>query len=173
MRKPGRTRYFLDSEFREDGRIIELISIALVCETGRSLYLVSSEFDESACNAFVREHVLPKLPPPTERVSRARIREEIAKFIDETRLGMRPEFWAYFADYDWVVFCQLFGSMIALPKGYPQYCKDLVQVMDDHGYGKQDLPAQIGELHDALADARWVQSGLEFIEEDLERKAGQ
>lgn len=42
-----------------------------------------------------------------------------------------PEFYAYYADYDWVVFCSLFGRMIDLPKGFPMYCKDLKQMLDD------------------------------------------
>ncbi len=42
-----------------------------------------------------------------------------------------PEFYAYYADYDWVVFCWLFGKMIALPKGFPKYCNDLKQELDN------------------------------------------
>ncbi len=43
----------------------------------------------------------------------------------------RPiEFNAYFADYDWVVFCSLFGTMMDLPKGFPMYCRDLKQEID-------------------------------------------
>jgi hypothetical protein len=42
-----------------------------------------------------------------------------------------PEFYAYYADYDWVAFCSLFGSMIQLPKGFPMYCKDLKQTLDE------------------------------------------
>jgi hypothetical protein len=42
-----------------------------------------------------------------------------------------PEFWADYADYDWVLFCSLFGRMIDLPKGFPMYCRDLKQVADD------------------------------------------
>lgn len=41
-----------------------------------------------------------------------------------------PEFYAYYADYDWVVFCQLFGTMMQLPKGLPMYCIDLKQELD-------------------------------------------
>lgn len=29
----------------------------------------------------------------------------------------QPEFYGYYSDYDWVVFCSLFGRMIDLPKG--------------------------------------------------------
>ena len=68
------------------------------------------------------------------------------------------EFYAYYADYDWVVFCWLFGRMIDLPKGFPMYCKDLKQIMDEQGYGsdwkKQYCPDPIGE-HNALVDAKW------------------
>ena len=41
------------------------------------------------------------------------------------------EFYAYYADYDWVVLCQLFGRMLDLPKGFPMYCKDLKQQLDE------------------------------------------
>ncbi len=42
-----------------------------------------------------------------------------------------PEFYAYFGQYDWVVFCWLYGRMDDLPKGYPMYCRDLKQMLDE------------------------------------------
>lgn len=42
-----------------------------------------------------------------------------------------PEFYAYYADYDWVVFCWLFGRMIDLPKGFPMFAFDLQQYKHD------------------------------------------
>ena len=36
-----RTRYFIDTEFMEDGHTIELISIGICCEDGREFYAVS------------------------------------------------------------------------------------------------------------------------------------
>lgn len=71
-----------------------------------------------------------------------------------------PVFYAYYADYDWVLFCSLFGTMMDLPDGYPMYCRDLKQILDElyeqipvgqHGVTK---PEQINE-HYALADAWW------------------
>ncbi len=41
-----------------------------------------------------------------------------------------PQFYAYYADYDWVVFCWLFGTMMNLPKEFPMYCIDLMQEFD-------------------------------------------
>jgi hypothetical protein len=39
---------------------------------------------------------------------------------------IQPEFYGYYCDYDWVVFCWLFGKMIDLP----MYCIDLKQTLD-------------------------------------------
>lgn len=42
----------------------------------------------------------------------------------------KPVFWGYFADYDWVLFCSLWGTMMSLPAGFPMYCRDLKQELD-------------------------------------------
>jgi hypothetical protein len=41
------------------------------------------------------------------------------------------EFYAYYADYDWVAFCWLFGKMVDLPNGFPMHCTDLKQTFDE------------------------------------------
>lgn len=43
----------------------------------------------------------------------------------------QPEFWGYYCDYDWVLFCSLFGTMMDLPKGFPMYCRDVKQLLDE------------------------------------------
>ncbi len=42
------------------------------------------------------------------------------------------EFYGYYSDYDWVVFCWLFGKMKDLPKNFPMYCIDLKQTLDTY-----------------------------------------
>ncbi|HMF60232.1 MAG TPA: 3'-5' exoribonuclease, partial [Vicinamibacterales bacterium] len=83
-------------------------------------------------------------------MSREDIRDNVLRFVggDES-----PEFWAYYADYDWVVFCWLFGRMIDLPKGFPMFCRDIKQRAVD--LGSPTLPEQSETEHHALADARW------------------
>ena len=70
----------------------------------------------------------------------------------------KPIFYGYFADYDWVALCWLFGSMIELPYGFPTYCCDLKQLMDenylDTNWKRQNCPDLKNE-HNALADAKW------------------
>lgn len=68
------------------------------------------------------------------------------------------KFYGYYADYDWVVFCWLFGKMIDLPEGFPMYCRDLKQIMDDKRLDKdwkrRHCPDPEG-AHNALVDAKW------------------
>lgn len=40
------------------------------------------------------------------------------------------QFYGYYADYDWVLFCSLFGGIMDLPKSFPIYCRDLKQMLD-------------------------------------------
>lgn len=156
-------RIFLDTEFNEDGRTIELISIGLVHEDGREYHAVSTEFDPSRCNEWVTANVLPHLPTdPLLWKPRKTIAEDVREFAFSA--GDKPEFWAYFADYDWVVLCQLFGRMIDLPRGFPMYCRDLKQRMDSLGVKKEQLPAQEGTLHSALDDAHWVREASLWLD---------
>jgi len=89
----------------------------------------------------------------------------------------KPEFYAYYADYDWVVFCWLFGKMIDLPKGFLMYCNDLKQEIDRNSYkdgygtfhGKDiknhpNFPKQdSSKSHNAIEDARWNKQLFEFL----------
>jgi hypothetical protein len=159
-------KWFLDTEFIEDGRTIDLISIALVPERGDSIYYVSSEFDDEKANDFVKEHVLSKLHDEP-KVPRTFIREMVSARI--FAVDKEPEFWGYFADYDWVVFCQLWGPMISLPKGFPTYCRDLKQLLDQHQLkGTELVKIDKSKLHHALYDARYEKSVFEELTKRLQ-----
>jgi hypothetical protein len=72
-----------------------------------------------------------------------------------------PEFWGYYADYDWVAVAQLFGPMIDLPKGWPMFCRDIRQFA--HHLGNPELPNQGKDEHNALDDARWNKAAHEYL----------
>ena len=147
-------KYWFDTEFIEDGKTIDLMSIGIVSEDGRKYYAECQECDLSRASAWVRENVIPHLagnPKP-----RAQIAREIVAFV-----GDKPEFWAYFSAYDWVALCQLFGTMMDLPSGWPMYCRDLKQVCD--ALGDPELPRQTTAEHNALADALWTREAWEYL----------
>lgn len=142
--------YFLDTEFIESGRQypIQLISIGIVSQDGREYHAISSEFDPDSASPWVKENVLSKLERGMERKTVDVIAQEIIRFVGTEK----PVFYGYYADYDWVVFCQLFGLMIDLPKGWPMYCRDLKQMLDDKGNPPMPKPLN---AHHVLSDARW------------------
>lgn len=283
------SKYFLDTEFLEGTQkerfpislfrkntapTIDLISIGLVAEDGRELYLISKDFNlDEAWNRFqveeqtpyekqhgfegrktywIRENVLKpiwidlllnyeaeytflkgdtydayekelkegkhdhnftqkSLKALLNRYGKTskEISREVAEFCncsvifsekgqmhassnDEFYSKTKTEFYAYYADYDWVAFAWLFGKMMDLPKGFPMYCKDLKQELDNYAekvvsqledntteQGRKNIknsisgqveafktfpnyPKQENE-HDALADARWNKKLYDFI----------
>lgn len=109
---------------------------------------------------------------------------------DTLRRGyLTPTFYGYYADYDWVLFCSLFGTMMDLPKGFPMYMIDLKQILDERVSSlnnsdfftklfvekemtlKEKLieikkhtkyPQQENE-HNALADAKWNMKLYNFL----------
>jgi hypothetical protein len=172
-------KYFFDTEFIEDGKTIDLISIGIVAEDGREFYAINLDSDWSKASDWVKANVLSQLPPKpefigvtTKRIDHSwyrpqAIAETIVEFVGSSP---KPEFWAYYADYDWVVFCQLFGTMMDLPKGFPMYCRDIKQECDRLGNPK--LPEQGKGEHNALDDARWNRQAWEFLQEIQRQKNG-
>jgi hypothetical protein len=144
-------RIWFDTEFIEDGKTIDLLSIGLVREDGRELYLENSEADSERASLWVRENVIPHLRGSTFRRSRAIIASEVAAFA----FGIDPEFWADFCAYDWVVLCQLYGTMMQIPQGWPMFCLDVRQLIHFAGGDKMKLPQFVGRAHNALDDARY------------------
>lgn len=146
-------RYFYDCEFIEDGRTIDLVSIAVVAEDGREFYAVSTEFNPDRAGRWVRANVLPKLPSPASRVwrSRARIRDDLFAFLGGPS-GESLELWAWVGAYDHVALCQLWGPMTSLPDQVPRFTHEIKQLWEDAG--RPPLPPGPDDAHDALADAR-------------------
>lgn len=157
-----RTRYFIDSEFDEDGERIILLSIGIACEDGRVFYAESSEADWDRPNDWVKANVLPHMNGP-DIPETWLTRKEIADAIVVFAQGGddAPEFWAWYGDYDWVVLCQLYGRMIDLPKHWPMFAMDVKQLAVS--LGDPALPKQDGMEHHALADARWTKDAHEFL----------
>lgn len=144
-------RFFYDTEFIDDGRTIELISIGIVSEGGAEYYAISSEFDPGLAGDWVRRNVLGHLPSPSSPLykSRATIRDEVADFLDT---GTQIELWAWVGAYDHVALCHLFGDMTRLPRHIPRWTHELKQRWQD--LGSPRMPVIAGAAHDALDDAR-------------------
>ncbi|SEE51387.1 3'-5' exoribonuclease domain-containing protein [Bradyrhizobium lablabi] len=150
-------RYWFDTEFIEDGKTIDLLSIGIVAEDGRELYLENLSADVSRASDWVRENVIAHLDMVKHGVAHEEIGPKVLAFVGADK----PEIWAYYADYDWVAMCQLFGTMMDLPKGWPMYCRDVKQLCD--AVGNPKLPEQGTQEHNAIEDARWTRQAWEFL----------
>ena len=161
-------KYWFDTEFIEDGQTIDLISIGIVSEDGREFYGISNEFDDTKANNWVIENVFSHLLDGFEDqkvwYTRKELKQAIIEFIGNDQ---NPEFWAYYASYDWVALCQLFGTMMQLPKHFPMFCMDLKQLTVMVGNPK--LPDQTSTEHHALADARWNKEAYDFLMERMKK----
>lgn len=149
-----------DTEFMEDGKTIELLSIGMVREDGAEYYAETyaawafkgqSNRYPSKFDPWLVENVAPGLDGRYEFAKgRLPLSREIVEFA-----GDSPQFWAWYADYDWVALCQLFGRMIDLPDGWPMYCRDYKQEVDLLG-APVNLDRSGEQQHNALEDARWL-----------------
>lgn len=176
-----KTRYFYDCEFHEDGRTIDLLSIGIAADDGREYYAIHAEADWTRASAhpWLPDNVLAHLPGewamrrpggvgasrpefrpdrrhPAVKV-REQIAEEVAAFLTAKSTDWRDnELWAYYAAYDHVALCQLWGTMMDLPTGVPMFTNDLEQTVYELEQARRTIvnPAQTDEHH-ALADARW------------------
>lgn len=214
-------KYFLDFEFIEGfhkplfgkrRHFIDMISVGIVSGDGkREYYAISTDFNPKDADDWVKKNVTAKLPDrhaeqgsfPRQMMEAAlwkpekQIAGEILQFLGcerEDGNWHAPEgieIVGYYADYDWVLFCSLFGRMIDLPKGMSMFCIDLKQELDRkvHGLNNNDFlhafhinraltfeeklkfvkeknpkyPAQTNE-HNALADARWNYELYKFLQ---------
>ena len=173
-------RYFLDTEFLEDGKTIELISIGIVSEDHRSFYAISSDcdWDRILADDWLRANVWPFIKEDVEHgnvLPRAEIARQLLEFAHPkhhtaalyrdalpTHSPQESEFWGFNCAYDWVALRQLYGRMIDGPKELPFHCNDIKQYRK--WLGVVDLPRiSSKDKHNALADAQEVQMMFEFL----------
>jgi hypothetical protein len=183
-----------DCEFLENGQTIDLISIGMVADDGREYYAVSSDapWGRIRESDWLMRNVVPSLPvtgrtsldayvknspnsfprPSVDFVGpdladssvkpRQVIANEVRDFILTTP---ERELWAWYAAYDHITLCQLWGPMVSLPDGVPMFTHDLKQECER--LGNPELPALPGVTeHNALSDAREVMYRLRWLRDN-------
>jgi hypothetical protein len=186
-------RYWYDTEFIDDGKTIDLVSIGIVAEDGREYYAVSDAFDvrKFCANPWLLEHVAPSLPldkcgpgcrcmngfhldrdHPDVRsrgqIARA-IREFLAIDLDDLGDGAEAELWSWYASYDHVALAQLWGPMSGLPAGIPKRTNGIEQEYERLEIAGMHPEPPAGQ-HNALVDAHYHRRLHAFV---LDRAADQ
>lgn len=163
-------KYWYDTEFLEDGNSIVPISIGVVAENNRELYLINKNYTDQLAqnptaiywndyvsrNDFVRNVVDPYVVDDIDNQYSYDDWPEllIDFFSDSGKINhrMNNELWGYFGAYDHVVLAQTFGPMINLPHPIPMFTKEIMQLP---GCGLRNPPYREEIEHHALADARY------------------
>lgn len=192
--------------FGKKQHFIDLISIGIIREDGSKLYHICNDYNYNDASDWVKEKVILPLYKETVRgdernrltvknfhkhkgLSRLALKGVILDYFHcwrDQHFWRAPggmEIYGYYADYDWVVFCSLFGTMMDLPKGFPMYCRDLKQIIDEKAtkliveapYSTDNLEGALAAIkrkatypkqeneHSALDDAKWNLALYDFL----------
>lgn len=174
------TDIFYDTEFLDDGKTIELISIGIV-GPDKIYYAVNSDikygdlYERISRHKFLIDNVVPKLPlikggvtkfesrniwtlntKSTEVKPHWVIANEVRDFLQSYK---NVNLWADYAAYDHVVLAQLFGPTVDLPEGIPMYTNDFQMLLRLACISESDIPMYLeyeghkSMRHHALYDA--------------------
>lgn len=183
-------RLYYDTEFVEDGRVIDLLSIGIVREDDEMLYAIVQDqgaIFRAVNHPWLRENVATHLPievwdrgpdvfgyrwswrwdekhPDFRHVHP---REEVTRLVHEFISGTpAPQLFAWYGSYDHVAYAQLFGRMIDLPDGFPMFTCDVRQEAARTCCDLRDednIVPRPGNAHNALHDAMWTKAAHEFL----------
>jgi 3'-5' exoribonuclease-like protein len=177
-------RYHHDFEFEENGETIIPISLGMVSDDNRELYMINKEYMQSYIDL---EGYYWKGKYPSELTNWLCVnvcdkisQDDIDAYgVDYDAWGVRiidfisdggkykswreVELWGYYAAYDHVALAQVFGPMINLPAPIPMFTNELMTIQ--HG---QDLPTRPEDLpeHHALNDAKYQRLVFETWSKD-------
>ena len=139
-------KYALDTEFIDTPSCSALISLGIVAEDGRELYL---EFDypQSELTPWLRENVVPHLAGGRKH-SVGDAEDKLRTFFADDKAA---QVWCYYGAYDWYFFCRLFGGFMAQPNIFG---------MRFHELAERGRPDETGNVHNALDDARGIMAAV-------------
>jgi hypothetical protein len=174
---------FLDTEFTTLTQRAELISLALVAETGETFYAESTSFDIHHVSEWVEKNVLRKLLlrqsnyTDLKKMEVKGTHEEIATALKiwfaqfplvslkDNTVVANLQIWADNYTWDWLLFTELFGGALKLPKNISYIPMDLCTWLQAKGINpdvEREKLVNIKELgfdfvkHNALHDAHLI-----------------
>lgn len=176
------TKLFYDSEFTGLTQDTSLISLALISETGASLYAEFSDYKREQVDDWLRDNVLQHCqwlntdskPFAREVAGTEGMHTEIYGDSAHVTTHLRQwlsqfeqiEVWADCPAWDWVLFAQLFGGALGLPKNIHYMPADISMLFRLNGHDpdcdrekfaglSDELDKQAAAVkHNALSDAR-------------------
>jgi hypothetical protein len=139
-------KIFIDTEFIDLEDDIDLLSLGLVREDGKTYYAELYECDKSRANEWVKHNVLPHLTGPIK------FKKDIASDLIDF-CGPDAEFWAYgIPELDYNLIMRLL--IWKIPSRWSKGAYDVMSVFPYSGIIFP--PEQKSVKHHALNDALWA-----------------
>ena len=174
----AKTKIFWDMEFTGLHKLTTAISIGLVAEDGKKYYAEFTDFDKYQIDDFLRKEVLSKrilgeYNPETDYDPKADT-VYVKGDSDDVYATMLAwleqyaedgiEMWGDLLAYDWVLFINIFGNGLALPKFIDYIPMDLCTALALYGedkdvnrdvfaYGEELAETKKAKKHNSLYDA--------------------
>lgn len=162
----------LDTEFTSLTQDAQLLSLALVAETGDKFYAEFNDYNPDIITEWVQANVIDhfemnglktdfRVEGSTVKCKSDRqgVVEQLTKWLQQFD---DIQMWADVPHYDWVLFCELFGGSMHLPSNVHYMCLDLATLLLANGIDyrterislleENEIP-ETYRIHNALSDA--------------------
>lgn len=122
------TKLFLDTEFTGLHQNTTLISIALVSDDGNTFYAEMEDYDKRQVDDWLQTNVINNLildnydfvkdyqPEENNVIAKCTFRELKAVLSDWLSRFKEVEIWSDCLSYDWMLFCEIWGGALKIPK---------------------------------------------------------
>lgn len=199
------TKIFFDCEFTGLHKNTTLISIGMVTDHGHTFYAELIDYDESQIDQWLQENVIDKLvlneeyyiPPKYPKIARFTPNIEgthdykIKSTKDNVRIALaawlaqfeQVEMWSDCLAFDWVLFCDIFGTSFDVPQNVYYIPFDICTLLKMNGIdpdiSRIDLAGILNDpeyrgshrQHNALFDAQIIKKCYyKLKEKENERK---
>ena len=164
-------KVFFDTEFTGLHKDTTLISIGMVDENGRSLYIEFNDYDKSQVDDWIRKNVIAHLEND-ETMTKKEASEAIKKWLMEYDTVQLVSDCSH---YDMVLLVDLFGTAMDIPKTVTPVChdinQDIAKYYDISERDAFDLSREkiikgfkiSGNKHNSLYDARVIRQIYKII----------
>jgi hypothetical protein len=186
-------KLYFDTEFTGLHKNTTLISIGLISDDGRSFYAELTDYDKSQVDNWLQTNVIDNLIMGSEydnrndfyikhrhpmdapeenqyslqlRCDKNVLKDELSKWLEQFD---EIEVWSDCLSYDWVLFCDIFGGALNIPKNIYYIPFDLCTLFKENGIdpdiNREDFAGIRSDAmkHNALWDAQVIKKCAERV----------
>lgn len=192
-------KVFFDTEFTGLHQNTTLISIGMISEDGRTFYAEFNDYDNKQVNEWIRKNVIlnllfcEPLKHEAEHWMKSKVspdrslhqawnlemrgsREDVGQSLEEWLTQFDAiEIWSDCLAYDWMLFCELFGGALNIPKHVYYIPFDICTLFKaagvDPDVNREDFSGNVAWLagqsqkHNALWDALVIKACYDRLKE--------